>query len=194
MTASSPRLWRAVLFVAAAAWCAGAEAFACKDLWWGWLQYQCSGFGDAYDHGGADLYLTGWTHHDRHTYSPEKIAEFNEEAWGGGFGTGLRNDRGDDFGWYALAFRDSHYNITAMAGWSWMTYWPARSDYAAGLGYTAFVATRPDIWEGIPFPGILPLAGVRLSRVEIMGTYIPKVSQGTTGNGNVGFVFMRIHF
>src|SRR3954468_17557510 len=130
MQASLSRRWRAVLFVAAALWCGAAQAFECTDLWWGWVQYQCRGLADAYDHGGADLYLTGYAYHDRNTYTPEKIASFNEEAWGGGLGTGLRNERGDYFGWYVMAFRDSHNDWTKALGWSWITFWPAQSDYA----------------------------------------------------------------
>ncbi len=165
----------------------------CEPLW-SWVAYQCEGLGQAWHDGTSDLFLTGYTHHDRGTYTPEKIAEFNEEAWGGGYGISKRNPHGDDFGWYGLIFRDSHYQYTKMLGWYWMTYWPDSADYGLGLGYTAFLGSRPDIYSGVPFPGVLPLASVRLGHAEVMGTYIPKVSQGTTGNGNVAFLFMRIHF
>ncbi|MEP7207722.1 MAG: phospholipid:lipid A palmitoyltransferase [Casimicrobiaceae bacterium] len=193
MLRTLPGLARAALLAATLLMSTNAAAFSCDRLW-RWFAYQCDGLADAYENGGADLYLTGWTHHNRHTYTREKIEGFNEESWGGGFGTSKRNDRGDSFGWYALAFRDSHYDWTKVVGWTWITYWPAQSKYGVGLGYTAFLGSRPDIYSNVPFPGILPLASVRLGAAEIMGTYIPKVSGNTTGNGNVGFVFMRIHF
>jgi len=190
-----PRLARALLvLVVLAGAAAPAQALVPCDRLWSWLEYRCTGLKEAWHDVTSDLYLTGYTHHDRHTYSQEQLDSYNEEAWGGGYGISRRNDRGDSFGWYALAFRDSHYKWTKMAGWEWLTYWPATSDYAVGLGYTAFLGSRPDIWGGVPFPGVLPLASVKLGKAEVLGTYIPKVSQGTTGNGNVGFVFVRIHF
>jgi palmitoyl transferase len=188
------RTARALLLVLALGCADGANAFVPCDRLWGWLEYQCAGLKGAWSDGASDLYLTGYAYHVRSNYTPEKIAEFNERAWGGGFGLSNYNDRGDLFGFYALAFSDSHRKTTKALGWAWRTYWPAHSDYAVGLGYTAFLGSRPDIYSGIPFPGILPLAAVKLGRAEILGTYIPKVNPKTTGNGNVGFVFMRIHF
>ena len=158
---------------------------------WKWAEYQCVGVKDAWHNGGPVLYITGLTYHDRGTYSQEQLDGYNEASWGGGFGWGRTNEQGDHFGWYGIVFRDSHYKYTKMFGWNWMTYWPKQNDYAVGLGYTIFLGSRPDIYNNIPFPGILPLASVKLSKLEIMGTYIPKVSAGTTGNGNVAFVFGR---
>ena len=188
------RAARALVLLCLLATARGADAYVPCERLWSWLEYQCTGLKDSWHNGDADLYLTGYAYHDRNTYTPEKIASFNENAWGGGFGTSKTNDRGDLFGWYAMAFKDSHNEWTKAVGWHWATYWPAQSKYAVGLGYTAFLGSRPDIYGGIPFPGILPIATIKLSRVEVVGTYIPKVSQKTTGNGNVGFVFMRIHF
>ncbi|HZQ62798.1 MAG TPA: lipid IV(A) palmitoyltransferase PagP [Casimicrobiaceae bacterium] len=188
------RVARALCFASLLASASATEAFVPCDRLWSWLEYQCTGLKESWRDGESDLYLTGWTHHNRHTYTPEKIAEFNERAWGGGLGLSKYNDRGDAFGWYVLAFRDSHFKTTKMIGWSWRTFFPAHGDYAVGLGYTAFLGSRPDIYRGIPFPGILPLASIKLKRVELLGTYIPKVNPQTTGNGNVGFIFMRIHF
>lgn len=191
MRAMPSFLFAAVL----AGFCTGAAAweFPCDKLW-SWLEYQCDGTRKAWHDGTPDLIVSGYSYHDRGTYTQEKIDSFNEAAWGGGLGWSIRNDRGDSFGWYGLIFRDSHFKYTKMFGWGAMTYWPAQSDYGVGLGYTVFLGSRPDIYSGVPFPGILPLASVKLANLEILGTYIPKVSQGTTGNGNVGFVFARYHF
>ena len=172
---------------------AESEWIPCAKMW-DWAAYQCRGTKDSWNSGTPVLYLTGFTYHDRGTYSQEQIDEYNEKSWGGGYGWGRYNEKGDYFGWYGLIFRDSHFKYTKMFGWNWMTYWPARGDVAFGLGYTAFLGSRPDIYSGVPFPGILPLASVKLGKAEIIGTYIPKVSQGTTGNGNVAFVFGRWFF
>ena len=169
---------------------ANSEWINCGAMW-KWVEYQCVGVKDAWHNGTPILYVTGLTYHDRSTYSQEQLDSYNERSWGGGYGWGRTNGEGDHFGWYGLIFRDSHFKYTKMFGWSAMTYWPKQSDYAFGLGYTVFLGSRPDIYNSIPFPGILPLASVKLSKLELLGTYIPKVSAGTTGNGNVAFVFGR---
>ena len=165
----------------------------CEKMWQ-WFDSQCVGFKNAWYDGKPTIYLTGYTWHDRNTYTDEKIDEFNENAWGGGFGWGgWEPTKGDHFGWYAMIFRDSHYKYTKMAGYGWVTYWPESSDYAVGLGYTLFLMSRPDIADNIPFPAILPLATVKLGRAELLGTFVPKVNAGIN-HGNVGFVFMRYQF
>lgn len=163
------------------------------DKMWDWAAYQCRGVKDAWHNGTPTVYFSGYAWHDRNTYTEEKIESFQERAWGGGYGITKVNDQGDSFGWYGLIFRDSHNNYTKMFGWGAMTYWPKQSDFAAGLGYTIFIASRPDIYSNIPFPGILPLVSVKVSRAEIFGTFIPNVGGGVN-NGNVAFVFGRYHF
>jgi hypothetical protein len=108
----------------------------------------------------------------------------------GAAGTALRATtfEGDNYSWYALAFRDSHFNTTAMVGWGAMTYWPAQGPVAAGLGYTAFIMMRPDIAKGWPFPAALPLASVKVYNVEVLGTYIPKLNGGIN-HGDVAYFF-----
>jgi palmitoyl transferase len=164
------------------------------DRMWQWFDVQCRGFRDAWYDGKPTVLLTGYTWHDRNTYTDEKIDEFNEQAWGGGFGWGgYEPTKGDHFGWYAMIFRDSHSQYTKLAGYAWVTYWPERSDVAVGLGYTVFLMSRPDIANNIPFPAILPLASVKLGRAEVLGTFIPKLDAGVN-HGNVGFLFARYQF
>jgi palmitoyl transferase len=164
------------------------------DRMWQWFDAQCRGFRHAWYEGKPTVYLTGYTYHDRNTYTDEKIEEFNEKAWGGGFGWGgYEPTKGDHFGWYAMVFRDSHFKYTKMAGYGWVTYWPERSDVAVGLGYTVFLMSRSDIADNIPFPAILPLASVKLGRAEVLGTFIPKLNAGVN-HGNVAFFFGRYQF
>lgn len=171
----------------------GRAVTSCNESW-SWAAYQCRGLSDAWDNGTWDLYLTGYAYHARNTYSSAKLSELNEQSWGAGYGWSRRNAMGDNFGVYGLAFKDSHSKYTKLLGWAWWAHWPRHADVSAGIGYTAFLASRPDIWRGAPFPGVLPLATFRLYKAELIGTYIPKVSRRTTGNGNVGFVMMRYHF
>lgn len=165
---------------------------ACGGMW-RWFASQCEGLKDAWYEGAPTLYMSGYTWHDPHTYTQEKLEAFNAHAWGGGYGWSKSAGNGDSFGWYALAFRDSHYSYTKAIGWSWVTYWPERSDFAVGLGYTAFIASRPDIANNWPFPAALPLASVKLRRLEVMGTFIPKLNAGIN-HGDVAWFFGRYQF
>jgi palmitoyl transferase len=166
--------------------------FACENMW-KWFDTQCAGLKDAWRDGQPTLYVSGYTWHDPHTYSQKKLEEFNDRAWGGGFGWSKNATNGDNFGWYGLVFRDSHFRYTKAIGWSWITYWPERSDFALGLGYTAFIASRPDIASNWPFPAALPLASVKMGRFEVMGTFIPKLNAGIN-HGDVAYFFGRYQF
>jgi palmitoyl transferase len=160
---------------------------------WSWFASQCEGMRDSWYEGRPTVYFSGYTWHDPHTYTQEKLESFNAHAWGGGYGWTKTVGNGDSFGWYALAFRDSHYSYTKAVGWSWVTYWPQRSDFAVGLGYTAFIASRPDIANNWPFPAALPLASVKLRKLEVMGTFIPKLNAGIN-HGDVAWFFGRYTF
>ena len=159
----------------------------------GWFKSQCTNLGAAWTRGRPLVMLSGYTWHDPSTYDDDKLESFNSESWGGGFGFGRSDDKGDHYSWYTMAFKDSHYDWTVMAGWAWTTYWPERSDFAVGLGYTAFLMSRPDIFNNVPFPAVLPIASVKLGPAELMGTFIPKLNGGVN-HGNVGFLFGRVQF
>lgn len=160
---------------------------------WAWAARQCDGLKAAWYQGRATWYVSGYAWHVPGTWTEEKLAELNEHAWGGGYGFARTDERGDNYSWYALVFRDSHFETTAMAGWGAMTYWPAKGDVAAGLGYTAFIMMRPDIAKGWPFPAALPLASVKMYGFEVLGTFIPKLNGGIN-HGDVAYFFARYQF
>jgi outer membrane protein W len=64
-----------------------------------------------------------------------------------------------------------------------MARWPLYGDLKGGLGYTVFMAVRSDA-NYIPFPAILPLAGIGTDRLMFYGSWIPF--------SDVFFVFARI--
>lgn len=170
-----------------------AEKASTCDSMSGWFASQCIGLREAWREKRPMVLLSGYAWHDPSTYDDEKLDSFNSNAWGGGFGFGRNDEKGDHYSWYAMAFKDSHYNWSYMAGWAAMTYWPDKADFAVGLGYTAFIMQRPDIASGWPFPAALPLASVKYGPAEIMGTFIPKLNGGVN-HGNVAYFFGRIQF
>lgn len=145
------------------------------------------------DEGDNVLYLSGYAYHDRGTYSPEKIAEFNEAAWGAGFGRTLIDDKGNSNALFALAFLDSHSDVQAQVGYAREWRWHFAEHAAVGAGFVAMLVSRADMFNNFPFPVILPLASIEVNRVALMATYIPKLSSSDGGNGNVLFLFGRIN-
>ena len=138
------------------------------------------------------LYLSGYAYHDRGTYSPEKIAEFNEAAWGAGFGRTLIDENGNSNALFGLAFLDSHSDVQAQVGYAREWRWQFAEHAAVGAGFVAMLVSRSDMFNYIPFPIILPLASIEVGPVALMTSYIPKLS-GDGGNGNVLYIFGRIN-
>lgn len=165
------------------------SAWACDD-WPSWAKSACNRVDQIWTEGGTDLYITGYSWHNRATYSREKIDSFNELAWGGGLGKSIYDEDGDWQGLYAMAFLDSHSKIQPMAGYGFMKMARVGADTRFGLGYTLFMTSRADIFNRIPFPGVLPLVSAGYKDATLFATYIP----GGKGNGNVMFVFGKWAF
>lgn len=143
--------------------------------------------------GNNVLYLSGYAYHDRGTYSPEKIAEFNEAAWGAGFGRTLIDGNGNSNALFGLAFLDSHSDVQAQVGYAREWRWQFAEHAAVGAGFVAMLVSRSDMFNHFPFPAILPLASVEVGRAALMATYIPKLGSSDGGNGNVLYIFGRIN-
>ncbi|ETH52618.1 antimicrobial peptide resistance and lipid A acylation protein PagP, partial [Bordetella pertussis H973] len=166
-----------------------ATAMAC-DGWPSWARGACQRVDQIWNEGGNDLYLTGYSWHNRAMYSSDKIRSFNELAWGGGLGKSIYDEDGDWQGLYAMAFLDSHSDIEPIAGYGFQKIGRIGADTRLGIGYTVFLTSRSDIMSRVPFPGILPLVSAGYRDATLYATYIP----GGKGNGNVLFMFGRWEF
>jgi lipid IVA palmitoyltransferase len=144
--------------------------------------------------GDTALYLSGYAYHLRGVYSEEDLKDTNEEAWGGGIGKVLIDEKNRAHELYLFASLDSHNHMQVLSGYikQWRHSFTDR--LSVGAGFTVFIMSRPDIFHGIPFPGILPVASIEFRPVTLLATYIPTISENTTGKGNVLFVFGRITF
>lgn len=147
-------------------------------------------FRDVATQGASDLYVPLHTHHLRFAYTREKIAQYNENPWGLGYGRVLSDGKNGSRMLYAMAFKDSHNDWSPMAGygriWNIANAGPVRF----GLGYTVFLMSRSDTLRGVPFPAALPLAEIGVGRASVSTAYVP----GGKGNGNVLFIFGRYTF
>jgi len=168
---------------------AAATAFSTASNWW---RQESDKLRLIRDQGNTDLYLSGYAHHGRGTYTPERLAELNEQAWGVGIGRRLRNARGNDDMVYALGLSDSHFKPQLMAGYAHEWIQPlGRSGLEAGAGYTAMLMSRSDYFGGIPFPLVLPLASIGTRDIKLRASYVPRLSQ-RKGNGDVLLLFVSL--
>jgi palmitoyl transferase len=168
--------------------CAPASA-GCDDVW-DWLHSPCRTLVDTYEHGHNDLLLSGFAWHTPWTWTREKREEENENAWGGGWGRTRENPDDSTDTVFFLVFSDSHSKPQYNLGYGWNTYWGRRDSIQGGLGYTLMLVARNDLFNGWPFPAVLPIVSVRYDKLTVYGTYIP--SLGGINNGSVVYVFGKI--
>lgn len=181
------RLRAATLFVLLSAFAATAQA--CDNMP-SWAQSACNRLDQIWSEGGNDLYVSGYSWHNRAKYSKEKIASFNELAWGAGYGRSIYDEDGDWQGLYGMAFLDSHSKVQPIAGYGFLKIGRVSENVRLGAGYTVFLTARHDIMSYVPFPGILPLVSAGYKDAMLYATYIP----GSSGAGNVLFMFGRWQF
>jgi hypothetical protein len=144
------------------------------------------------EQGTTDLYLSGYDHHGRNTYTRERLAELNEHAWGVGVGRRLRNRSGNDEIVYALGISDSHFKPQLMAGYAHEWIYPVgATGLEFGIGYTAMLMSRQDYFGGFPFPIALPLGSVGTRDIKLRASYVPRLSKNK-GNGDVLLLFVSI--
>ncbi len=143
------------------------------------------------DEGAMSLNLSGLAHHGRNTYTPEKIAELNENAWGLGFTKAIRDEKDNEELVYAMIISDSHYKPQPMAGYAYQWMKPIAGNIEIGGGYTYSLISRVDYFKGVPFPVVLPVASIGTKNTKLMASYVPRLSKNK-GNGDVLLLFVRI--
>jgi palmitoyl transferase len=144
-----------------------------------------------YNNGELSIMLSGYARHGRNTYTPERIDELNELAWGIGFSNAIRDQKDNEESIYGLVISDSHFKPQFMVGYAYQWMKPLGNRFEAGLGVTGLLFSRTDYFGGIPFPGILPVASIGTRNTKLMAAYIPRISRNK-GNGDVLLLFVRI--
>lgn len=167
-----------------------AAAMECADFGT-WLEKGCRHVVDTYEQGDNALLVSGYEWHLPYDWTPEKRAQENENAWGGGLARSREQPNGDTENVFFLVFEDSHRWPQYNLGYSWTTYWGDRGGLQAGLGFTAAIIQRRDIANGWPIPVALPLFTLRYQKVEVLSAYIPKLNGGVN-HGSVLYIFGKI--
>lgn len=159
------------------------DSESCTD-WPSWPRAICRRLHQIWTEGNNELYLSGYAWHNRYTYPRNKIHLYNEQAWGGGLGKGLYDEKGNWQGIFAFGFLDSHKNLEPVAGYAFLKVLHLNQNMRIGAGYTILATMRPDIFHGYPFPGVLPWVSINYRSASLSATYIP----GAKGAGNVLYV------
>jgi palmitoyl transferase len=144
--------------------------------------------------GDVALYASGLAYHRRDRYGPDVIRSLNENAWGGGLGRSLSMPHGGVASLAFTTFQDSlgewEYNLGYIREWRST---PAPRRVVFGVGLAAFLISRPDFFDGRPFPAALPVVSIGRDDVALLGTYVPRIPEGSPGmNGDVVYLFARI--
>ncbi|TDR78443.1 antimicrobial peptide resistance and lipid A acylation protein PagP [Paludibacterium purpuratum] len=155
----------------------------------GWWQQVRNEASQTWDSDRYELYLPLHTWHNRRMYTAEKIAEYNENPWGLGFGKYRYDDQGNWHAFYAMAFLDSHNRVEPIAGYGYEKIWHPAEGWRLGAGFTVAATARQD-YGYYPLPLILPLVSIEYGHFALQTTYVP----GSKGNGNVLFTWARWQF
>lgn len=186
------RLLRYVMAGAMAAMASGAQALDCDDFW-SFIGRPCTKAAAAWDHGDNELFLSGYSYHLRSTYTEEKLRELNEFSWGVGWGRTVTDPDGDTHTVFLFGLRESHNKIQWNAGYGYATFWGPRDGLRGGLGVSALIVQRPDIFGGVPFPALVPVVSLAYGKVTLMSTFIPTLNNGIN-NGSVLIVWGKYKF
>jgi len=142
--------------------------------------------------GNSELYLPLHTWHNRSTYTPQQIANFNENPWGIGYGKGIQDERHNWRGLFVMAFQDSHSQTEWMSGYARTWSLAYGEGWHLGGGYAAVVSLREDVHDyRLPILVVTPLLSVGVGRFTVLLNYVPRV---LGAHGDVAFFVGRMSF
>ena len=136
-----------------------------------------------------DAYIPFYAWHNRFTYDDEHLDKYNEDAFGFGLGKSIYDEKGNWYGLYAFAFKDSNSKLETVAGFAYQKNWTIgyMSDWRVGIGYTLGMTQREE-YSYIPIPIPLPIAGIEYKNIALQAAYVP----GLKNFGNVALFWLRV--
>ncbi len=128
--------------------------------------------GRLWSDGDATLVASGYAWHLPWKHKTERQKEFNDLAWGGGFGKTFAESDQRRRLIYMLATNDSHDRMQYMSGYAWLARWRPAGGLHLGAGYTMLLIGRHE-YSYVPLPVALPAFTVGTDPVEVFATYVP---------------------
>jgi palmitoyl transferase len=139
-----------------------------------------------------ELYIPLFSWHVPFAWDSDRRRQYNEQAWGAGYGLTRYDTDGDWHGLYLMVFRDSQDEWEPVAGYGYEKIWhplEQNPDFRLGLGLTAGLTMR-DNWNYVPVPYVLPLGSVGYKKLTFQATFVP----GLRNKGNVFLGWLRWQF
>lgn len=153
-----------------------------------WLQSTQKRLKQIWNTGQQDIYVSGYAWHNRAMYTLEKSRSYNETAWGGGVGKSLFDEKGNWHSLALIAFLDSHKEMEPAGGYTYLKVISWGERVKLGGGFSFLITARSDLYNGYPFPGLLPWVSFFFHKIALSATYIP----GSKNNGNVLYMLGKI--
>jgi palmitoyl transferase len=137
----------------------------------GWFSGVWDGAKRIWNEGSHDLYLSGYVWHMPYGWSAERRSEFNDNAWGVGYGRTLTDGKSNQRMLFAIVASDSYKKPMVLAGYAWLARWPLAEEMHVGAGYSALIVRHESTFS-FPFPVAAPVVSVGGDHVTLYATYI----------------------
>jgi palmitoyl transferase len=137
-----------------------------------------------WNEGAQDIYVSGYFYHAPYGFSRERRDEFNDNAWGGGYGRTLTEDNLNQRMLYGIIATDSHRKRLYLAGYAWLARWPFIGGLRVGAGYSALLISHSTSTNYWPVPLLAPVASIGTDNAAIYATYF----------NSIGYFFTKLSF
>ena len=134
--------------------------------------------------GSPDLYVSGYFYHTPYGFSSHKRDEYNDTAWGGGYGRTLTEDNENQRMLYGMVALDSHRKPMFLAGYAWLARWDMGRDLRVGAGYSVLLVAHSRSTNYWPVPLLAPVVSIGNNNVALYGTYF----------NAIGYFFFKFSF
>jgi len=148
------------------------------------LQGLWDGTKHIWNEGTQDIYVSGYFYHTPYGFSHEKRDEYNDNAWGGGYGRTLTEDNLNQRMLYGIIATDSHRKRMYLAGYAWLARWPFIGGLRVGAGYSALLISHSTSTNYWPVPLLAPVASIGTDNAAIYATYF----------NAIGYFFTKFSF
>jgi len=158
----------------------GTEAARKEGFWHGvW-----DGTNRIWNEGSQDFYVSGYFYHTPYGFPSHKRDQYNDNAWGGGYGRTLTENNENQRMFYGLVAKDSHGNPMFLAGYAWLARWDLGRDLRVGAGYSALLISHSTSTNYWPVPLLAPVVSIGNNDVALYGTYF----------NAIGYFFFKFSF
>jgi palmitoyl transferase len=134
--------------------------------------------------GSQDLYVSGYYYHTPYGFSKSRRDEFNDNAWGAGYGRTLTEDNENQRMFYGMVVHDSHRKPLYLAGYAWLARWDMGRDLRVGAGYSALLIAHSTSTNYWPVPLLAPIVSFGTNDAALYGTYF----------NAIGYFFFKLSF